>query len=235
MNPESEQELLSDDLPLVKQIEGATVFEKRAIGIKTFCQAFIVNDQLSFTIADRKIVEASTLKKAISEHHQKPIASARQSWTDAKEARDSIIKPIDEGTDALARKMATWKDYEEAKRDEEIRKAETEAKAKHQAACLEEAERLEKEGADEEAIDAILDFADEPPTIKALVQQEVRSKTSLKKKWAFKITNPKLIPREFCKPDESLIRAQVKATGERTQIAGVFVFQDHSIRKYSEQ
>lgn len=41
----------------------------------------------------------------------------------------------------------------------------------------------------------------------------------------FEVVDPMMVPREWCDPNETRIRAQVKATGLRTEIPGVRVFE----------
>lgn len=57
--------------------------------------------------------------------------------------------------------------------------------------------------------------------------------TSLRKEWRHEIIEPKKVPRKFCKPDDGLLRAAVKAAtqpdGSNTlEIAGVRIYQHSS-------
>lgn len=235
MDETKKTDLLEDDLPVGKVLAPKTVFEKRAIAIKEFCTAFIVVDENSFMEADRKIIEGTTLKKAIKEWAKPIIDTQKEAYDTAKAQRDLLVVPIEEGTKLLARKMAGWKNYEEAKREAQARAEQELARKNHEQACLEEAERMEKQNAPQEAIDSILDFAEEPPPVMTPVVQSVKSKTSIKTKLTFKITNERMIPREFCKPDESKIRAEIKLKGENTIIAGVELVKDVATRMYSER
>lgn len=79
-----------------------------------------------------------------------------------------------------------------------------------------EAAKVSFEAGNEAAADAMVEIINSRPTLAA--------GTSAKTVWKCEITDPAAVPREYCAPDEALIRAAVKA-GARG-IPGVRIYED---------
>jgi hypothetical protein len=227
----TELELIEEE----QDLKPTTVFEKRANQILNFCKNLVVVSREDFEFADKKIVEASTLKKGVKEWSKPVIQKTKEAYDEAKKQRDNLIKPIDEGTTILGHKMMAWKKNEQKIQDEKLRKEQELAAAEHKKKCDEEAKKLKQSGADKETVKAVKDFGKEAPVVQAPDQGATKSKTGLDVKWSFRVDHPDLVPREFCKPDEAKIRAAVKLKANSTVIPGVTIFEDVKITKRSER
>jgi hypothetical protein len=231
----NELEELLDEAEGKQDLAPTTVFEKRANQILNFCKNLLIVTRDDFEFADKKIVEAATLKKGVKEWSAPVVKKTKEAYDEAKKQRDNLIKPIDEGTTILGHKMMAWKKMQNRIAAEALQKEQDRVAAEHKKKCEEEAKRLKAAGADKETVKAVKEFAKEAPTVEAAAVQTLKSKTGLDVKWNFRIDQPELVPREFCKPDEAKIRAAVKLKANSTVIPGVTIFEDVKLTKRSER
>ena len=159
-----------------------------------------------------------------------------------EEERKSITKPLDESKARVINlfrpiltsceeaikivkaKMLTYQQEQEViRRQEEDRLREETRK---------ENERLQKDAERKAAKEEAKGNSDRAEEIREAVQPApmpivVQTETpkvkgiSMREHWKFRITNPDLVPREYCIPDESAIRGIVNTMKGKTSIAGV--------------
>ncbi len=106
----------------------------------------------------------------------------------------------------------------ERRRLDEIARKEAEEKK------LAEAAALEKEGRADEA-EAVLNSEDYQAPAAVESAPEVDG-VSYRDKWTFEITNPDLVPREYCIPDEKAIGGIARTMKGRVKIPGVRIYND---------
>lgn len=130
---------------------------------------------------------------------------------------------------ALKAKMTAYYEEQERKR----REAEEAARRAAEEEALAEAAKLEEAGDAEGAYEALAEAAETPvapvaPAPSGPVRGDYGGTSSFTKTWKFEITDPEQVPREFCSPDEKLIREAVK-NGTRS-IAGVNIYETTEVR-----
>lgn len=170
------------------------------------------------------------------EHATSLVAAVKKRWKRVEDLRTFFTKPLN---DQVKNINAQFRPIQEA-----LEQIETEVKKGMSAYAMEqerirraEEARLQKE-ADEKnkkeekkATKAGVDFV--PTTAPVVASTTAVVKTSAGKavnvmEWKFEITDPTAVPREYCAPDEGLIRLAVKK-GER-KIKGVKIYEDVQVR-----
>ena len=137
--------------------------------------------------------------------------------------KKQATKPMN---DALAAVRAWFRPVEtplatiETLLKERIGSYETAERAKQQQA-MQTAAQAFQQGQHEQGL-VLLQAVPEQAVVK---QQGVSARAVVK----FRITDPALVPREYCEPVEKLIRARVALSGLATQIPGVEVFEDRQV------
>ena len=159
--------------------------------------------------------ELDALKKRI-------IAAADESTKLLDEPMETVNRPL---SDYAERKLAEQRKAEE----EERRRKEAEAAAAAEAAAK-EAEMAAKfggVGAEAPEPEQPAPSAVEPEVVEPEKQKPVIAGVAVRTTWTFSVDDPDAVPREFCKPDEVLIRQYMqnaKANGaklETLRIPGV--------------
>lgn len=149
--------------------------------------------------------------------------------------RDLILNPLKAARDDLNRRALSWR--QEETRREQAAQAERERIAREAADAERrrlEAERLEQAIAAEKAGDAELAeelvaapvYVPDPPVIATRSTIPQVKGASVSTVVSFEIVDAALLPREFCAPCETVIRAHVKAHGMGTKIPGVRVYEE---------
>jgi len=156
-----------------------------------------INSMDAWADADRKIVEGQHLKAGIEERVNPVVSERHQAHKDATTLRKSLIDPIEIGSQALLKEMKKFKQKFEAEQEEEKKRIEGEAKRRQEDACLKQAEEMEKSGAPQEVIDAVLDLADDPAREVHYATPILRSKTSFTPAWKVEVVDESEVPEEY--------------------------------------
>lgn len=124
--------------------------------------------------------------------------------------------------------MAAWERKQRAKAEAEEAEARRRAQAE-QEELQRRAARAAEQGKTEKAADLSARAAAVVPEAPATAPPKAKG-MAFSPTWECRITNPALVPREYCKPDESMIRATVKATKGKVAIPGVEVWESTTVR-----
>ena len=136
--------------------------------------------------------------------------------------RDNFLKPIVESKKALLGKRMLYRGLqEEAKRkaDEaaaKILQQQTQRELERQAKAVEK--KGDSETAEvlrEHAAAVPLQFFSSAPAV------PVQAGSVVRERWVFEIVDPAAVEREYCSPDEKLIRPVVEALGPACKISGL--------------
>ena len=184
-----------DDLEVVKD-----EFLRRIQEYNSTCVSLSIDSIETWAGADALIVEGQHLKKGIEEEINPVVSDRHKAHKEATAFRKSLIDPIELGSQALLKEMKAFKQKFEAEQEEERKRIEGEAKKLQEEECLQQADEMEKAGAPKEAIDAVLDLADDPAREVHHATPILRSKTSFKPAWEVEVVD------EFEVPDEYIIR-----------------------------
>jgi hypothetical protein len=92
------------------------------------------------------------------------------------------------------------------------------------------AEEEKREQAFMESISSESFFSDTPEPAVIIPEEPVKLMTSSRKVWKFEIIEPELVPRNFCSPDESKIRAYLKENKDGANMPGVRFFEELTVQ-----
>ena len=176
------------------------------------CQSIEVKDQDSFTMAEIGL-------KRIT-------ASANE----IEKQRKTITKPIDDAKKQVMAMVAEAVAPLESEKDR--LKSEMSEFIKAQEKARAEAEEAKAQAAADAAENDPFGGSFDPAQAVAVIQPTAvqRIATAVKKIWRFEITEPALVPREFCMPDERLIREFVQREKVGAAIPGVRTWEDTDVR-----
>jgi hypothetical protein len=178
-----------------------------------------VTDQDSYEDAEvilSRITKGSNQMEAFRKKFGAPFLDATRL---IKKIADDARAPMESEKRRLKGMMTPFLQEQNRKRQEEI-----ERQAAEEARLKMEAEKDENPFAEEEAERKI-----EQAPVKPVTQEVRRSMSNVITTWTFEIENPHNVPREYCKPDEALIRAAVTKGGNRS-IPGVRIFEKTDVR-----
>jgi hypothetical protein len=193
--------------------------QARQISIKTM-DDYIRAGEIMLTI--------KAIRKKITETF-KPIKqkmdAAKQEVLDQERAADA---PLKEAEALLSPQIIAWNREQERLRQEEENRLREEARKQEEERRLQEAILAEQSGQKEEA-EAIMET---PVQVAPVVVPKSVPKVagmSIRENWKFKITNERLIPREYLKVDEVKIGQVVRALKSATNIPGVEVYNEGTV------
>jgi hypothetical protein len=189
----------------------------RANSILEVCRNFTITDEASYTEADRRLSETSSLEKGILEYWGEPKMTSHKAWKSICSKEKEMIEPIREGSKLLSGKMAGYRrvfaEQEQKKRDELQEQAKAEARLK--------AFELAEQGVDPVAVEAVMEMAEEAVSMAPVA--ELRGKTSFVQSYEVRMIPGEewRIPKDLLVPStpaqvkaiEAKVKAQAKFTG----------------------
>lgn len=180
--------------------------------------AMDVDDSVVHNETDRaELQDKVAALKADVEAYEQERTRVSSPWRKIGEALSSVFAPtVKEGQEAVRRgkeKILAWQRDEQRRRDAELeatRKAEDEAAAKG--------------------------YIVKPRVAPAVVETATRtaaSTSSTSRRWKHRVVAPELVPREFCSPDDALIKGRmtsdVQILGAPRDVPGVEFYQDENL------
>ncbi|KKN10019.1 hypothetical protein LCGC14_1040740 [marine sediment metagenome] len=169
------------------------------------------------------------IQKQINETFDPVVKSAYAAHKEAVKAKKKHMEPLNKAEAIVKDKIGTYAVAEEKKRRDEERILQEAARKQEEEARLKEAEEAEARG-DTETVEEILETpVVAPPVVLASVTPKVEgiSYTTI---WKFRIKNPAGIPDKYKLIDEVKIGKIVKAMKDQTNIPGVEVYSEQSVR-----
>lgn len=131
--------------------------ETEAIELRNSLSAIAITDQLSYTRAVAARVEAKAWLKNAGEYFDGLVKPAYAAYKNLLDAKKKVIEPVENTVNTINRELLSWDQTQERlRRDAQVR-LEQEARAKAEAARIQEAELLQAAGAGEEAIEELLE------------------------------------------------------------------------------
>lgn len=202
---------------------------------KMFAMDHIVDSVGSYSEADRKITEGEHIKKVIKAQLDPVVSERHKAHKEATKFRSNMIDPIENSSQVLMEKMKVFQKAQDEKMAEEKKKLEDEAKVKQEAECLKQAEEMEKAGADEATINAVLDLADGPAPEVHLAMPILRSKTSFAPSWDIEVINEDEVPEQYIIRTVNIkaIKQIVKDKKGNIKIPGIKINETTSTRRNS--
>jgi len=151
--------------------------------------------------------------------------AAKQEVLDQERAADA---PLKEAEALLSPQIITWNREQERIRQAEEARLREEARKQEEERRLQEAILAEQHGQKEEA-EAIMETPVQVAPVVVPKSVPKVSGMSIRDNWKFKITNEKLIPREYLKVDEVKIGQVVRALKSATTIPGIDVYNEGTV------
>lgn len=151
--------------------------------------------------------------------------AAKQEVLDQERAADA---PLKEAESWLSPQIITWNREQERIRQEEEARLREIARKEEEERQLQEAILAEQSGQKEEA-EAIMDAPVQAAPVVVPKSVPKVAGMSIRDNWKFRITNEKLIPREYLKVDEVKIGQVVRAMKSAANIPGVEVYNEGTV------
>jgi len=136
----------------------------------------------------------------------------------------TIVRRIKDADNSYRREL-------EAARLKAAAEAQRAQQARHVDNAINQAAKLEEQGEHGKAAEVLQRASDAPapPVTTAGPPVSKLKNSSVTKRWKYEITDPQLVPREYCAPSDKLIKAQVDTFGDKADIPGVRVFLDEDL------
>lgn len=199
-----------------------------ALSVPEQAKEIVIKTVDDYARAGEIMMTIKAIRKKITETF-KPIKqkmdAAKQEVLDQERAADA---PLKEAEQLLSPQIIAWNREQERLRQEEENRLREEARKQEEERRLQEAILAEQSGQKEEA-EAIMET---PVQVAPVVVPKSVPKVagmSIRENWKFKITNERLIPREYLKVDEVKIGQVVRALKSATNIPGVEVYNEGTV------
>jgi hypothetical protein len=172
--------------------------------------------------------------RSARDSHERSRVAEKEPHLEAGRQVDARWKPIlttlDSAATAITAKINAFKREAQRRAEEEQRRLRAEQE-KERARLLRQAERAETKGLPQTA-DALVREAEtiQPAIVAPAVPRHVPGIQTVEK-WDFVIEDPAQLPRNYTTPDMTAIRRTVQALKGKTEIPGVRVFREDSIRR----
>lgn len=192
----------------------------------------------SLTIATTEDLEAASElfneTRNTRDSSERARVAEKEPHLEAGRAVDARWKPIlttlDSAAAAITSKINAFK-REAQKRAEEEQRRLREQQERERQRLARQAEKAEAKGLTQTA-DALIREAEtiQPAIVAPAVPRHIPGLQTVEK-WDFVIEDLSLLPRQYLVPDQTAIRRTVQALKGRTEIPGVRVFREDSIRR----
>ncbi len=201
--------------------------------VETFNQQALsmqIVDAESYTQAAQLWTSGKSMIKVI-EGFFKPLKQAqdkaKQAILDKEKEEIEKVKP---GLDYINKIQSRWNIEQEAIRKAEEDRLRAEARKKEEEDRLAAALEAEAEGETKEVVEEILDTPSfTPPPIVEKSVPKVAGQT-MTTTWRWRLTNINLVPRQFLIVNEVALNAHVKNLKDRSNVPGVEVYPEQSMR-----
>jgi hypothetical protein len=198
----------------------------------------VVSQAQSITIANAEDHEmacafltfVATRKKQIDEVFDPIVRKAHETHKEAVAQKKKVLDPLLLAEQNVKGKIVTYDAWQQHLRQlEETRLAKL-AQAEAEAKALAEAEQLEAQG-DKELADLVLETAAAAPAPVVVLPPAVEKQegVSMRQTWKYRITDERLIPREYLMVNESAIGAVVRAQKGMTKIPGIQAYSESGV------
>jgi len=214
--------------------EGAVLVkaEERQAEITQAAEQLVIRDQETYVIAAKMRKAIAAMVEEIRSAFRPIIKAAHAAWQEALGKEKVYLRPWADADERLRAKVAGYLVEERRKADaaEAERQAALREKARIQQEAIDKAVAADQAGKRAEA-NRILDLGAReelkivipPPAPRPAPSQG----THLRTYWRFRITNPDLVPRNFCSPDDKKIDGVVQLMHDKHGIPGVDAYIEH--------
>lgn len=189
-----------------------------------------VTDMNSYKQAGMVLLAFKEMDQSIKSYFKTLKESAHKAWKAICERENEELAKLVPGMNHLNKVMIVYKIEEDRKRREEEERLRQEALRAEEERRLQDALQAEQEGNQDEAETILETPIYVPPPIVETQAPKIDG-LGMQTTWGWKITNEALIPRVYLKIDEIKINGIVRALKDKTNIAGIEVYPEQSIRR----
>lgn len=199
--------------------------QERALTVPEKARIVKIMDDKTYEAAGEILLQIKDLRKQIDAAFDPIIKKAHEAHKEAVAQKKRADAPLVEAENIIKPQISAYLAEKERQRREE------EERLREEARKQEEEERLRAAIAAEQAgqKDVAEEIMEAPVVVAPVVVPKTAPKVagiSTQKRWAFRIANEKLIPREYLKVDEVKIGGVVRALKDKTNIPGVEVYSE---------
>lgn len=169
----------------------------------------VVQSDEQYAAAGEFIQGCKALAKKIEDAHRPNIERWHQGHKAAIADRDADLKPVTAAIAMASRPALDYKREQDRLAREEAQRIEDERRKKIEEDRLAEAERLDAEGRPEEAEAVIAAPIQTPRPYRQESAVPKVAGLSTRARWKVRVTNPRLVAREFCMPDPQALQLHV--------------------------
>ena len=199
-----------------------------ALSVPDQARQIQIKSQDDYVRASELILTIKAIRKKITDIF-KPIKqkmdAAKQEVLDQEKLVD---KPLQEAESLLSPRIIAWNREQERIRQEEEARLREIARKEEEERQLQAAIAAEQSGNKEEAQAIIETPVQATPVVVPKAVPKVAG-MSIRENWKFRITNEKLIPRDYLKVDEVKIGQVVRAMKSACNIPGVEIYNEGTI------
>ena len=199
-----------------------------ALSVPDQARQIQIKSQDDYVRASELILTIKAIRKKITDTF-KPIKqkmdAAKQEVLDQEKLAD---KPLQEAESLLSPRIIAWNREQERIRQEEEARLREIARKEEEERQLQAAIAAEQSGNKEEAQAIIETPVQATPVVVPKAVPKVAG-MSIRENWKFRITNEKLIPRDYLKVDEVKIGQVVRAMKSACNIPGVEIYNEGTI------
>lgn len=208
----------------------AQELEKRALSLPEKAKAIIVNDDWSLSRANKVLVYIKGIRKEISDFCDPNIDRLHKAHKEALAQKKKFEQPLIEAEGYIKTQIASYMAELERKRreaEEAARKAEEERK-RLEDEKLRLAIEAEEKGESQKAEEILNEKIPETKPIPIIEKPKLEG-VSIRKIPKWRVTDEKLIPREFMMIDSAKITNLVRATKGEIGIPGIEIYFEDSV------
>jgi regulator of protease activity HflC (stomatin/prohibitin superfamily) len=193
-------------------------------------QSITIMNSEDHEIACAFLTFVATGKKQVEEVFDPIVKKAHETHKEAVAQKKKFLDPLLMAEMNVKGKIVTYDtEMQRLRREKEIADAKI-LQQQQQEAAIAEAQQLEASG-DKELADLVLETAATAPAPVVILPPAVEKQegVSMRQTWKFRITDERLIPREYLMVNESAIGAVVRAQKGMTRIPGIQVYPESGV------
>lgn len=192
--------------------------EQEAISVRSEMSALTITDQPSYDIAVEKRTAAVNWLKGAESFFDPSIADAHALHKKLLAQKKSVCEPVESTIKTINSALIRFDDEQARIRREEQRRLEEDARRKAEEERIAQAEQLHANGADEEAVDAVLDAPVQVTEIAIAAPTYEKSKEVIyRDNWSGEVTDIKALVKYIAKNPQFIGLLQVNQTALNSQ------------------
>lgn len=180
--------------------------EEKALTVLNQAQGLVVTNEAEYVQAGEFIMGCKSLIAEIRAFFKPMKDKAFAAHREICNKETSTLNPVEQAVKIAGERASPWKQEQDRLAAIEAERIRQEKIKEREALKLEEAEFLEHIGDKDGAQQAIEQAVTEPRRSKVESTIPKVAGLSTRKKWTFRYTNPDLVVRKYCGPDDQIIR-----------------------------